>query len=63
MPALRMSQYAQCVEIYCAPTEDDRVTWLATIQHIAIEGRCFALSAGQFITRGEYGKRLAWDHW
>lgn len=56
MPALRMSQYAQGIEIYCAPTADDRVTWLATMQHIAMEGRCFVLSAGQCITRGEYGK-------
>lgn len=55
MPALRMSQYAQGVEIYCAPTADDRLTWLVTMQHIAMEGRCFVLSAGQCMTRGEYG--------
>lgn len=55
MPALRMSQYAQGVEIYCAPTADDRTTWLPTMQHIAMEGRCYVLSAGQFITRGEFG--------
>lgn len=55
MPALRMSQYAQGVELYCAPTADDRPTWLASMQHIAMEGRCFVLSACQFITRGEYG--------
>ena len=34
---------------------DDRETWLATVRHIALEGRCFVLSASQFIRRGAYG--------
>lgn len=55
MPALRSAMYAQGVEIYCAPTADDRDTWLASMQHIAMEGRCFVLSACQYITRGEFG--------
>jgi len=56
MPALRATQYEQGVEFYCAPTADDRDTWLSTIQHIAMEGRCFVLSACQYITRDEYGE-------
>jgi nitrilase len=55
MPALRMHMYHQGVTIYCAPTADDRDTWLPTLQHIALEGRCFVLSACQHITRGAYG--------
>lgn len=55
MPALRMHMYAQGVTLYCAPTADDRDTWLPTMQHIALEGRCFVLSACQHITRGAYG--------
>lgn len=55
MPAIRSTMYAQGVEIYCAPTADDRDTWLPSMQHIAMEGRCYVLSAGQFIQRGEYG--------
>jgi len=55
MPALRMSQYAQQVEIYCAPTADDRDTWLPTMRHIALEGRCYVLSVCQYITRGAFG--------
>ena len=51
MPSLRMSQYAQGAEFYCAPTVDDRPTWTALIQTIAMEGRCFVLSANQFMTR------------
>ena len=55
MPAVRMSQYAQGVEIYCAPTADDRISWQSTMQHIAMEGRCYVLSACQVLTRGEFG--------
>ena len=54
MPALRMHMYAQGTSIYCAPTADDRDTWLPTMQHIALEGRCFVLTACQYITRAEY---------
>lgn len=54
MPALRMYMYSQGVTIYCAPTADDRDTWLPTMQHIALEGRCFVLTACQHITRGAY---------
>ncbi|MDE4305834.1 carbon-nitrogen hydrolase family protein [Phaeobacter gallaeciensis] len=56
MPALRMATYGQGVEIYCAPTADDRDTWLPTLQHIAMEGRCYVLSACQTITRGEFAE-------
>ncbi len=55
MPALRMHMYAQGVAFYCAPTADDRETWIPTMQHIALEGRCFVLTACQHITRGAYG--------
>ncbi len=54
MPLLRMSLYAQRVQIYCAPTADDRETWLATVRHIALEGRCFVLSCNQFALRADY---------
>jgi nitrilase len=54
MPLLRASMYAKGIQIYCAPTVDDRDTWIPTMQHIAIEGRCFVLSACQFIRRGDY---------
>lgn len=54
MPALRMHMYHQGVTLYCAPTADDRDTWLGTMQHIALEGRTFVLTACQHITRGAY---------
>ncbi|MEM6423358.1 MAG: carbon-nitrogen hydrolase family protein, partial [Pseudomonadota bacterium] len=55
MPAMRMAMYAQGVEIYCAPTADDRDTFIASMRHVAMEGRCYVLSACQYITLGEYG--------
>jgi len=54
MPLLRMSMYAQGVQLYCAPTVDDRETWLPTMRHIALEGRCFVLSSCQFAKRSDF---------
>ena len=54
MPMLRMAMYAKGVTLYCAPTADDRETWLPTMRHIALEGRCFVFSACQFARRRDY---------
>ncbi|WDI32353.1 carbon-nitrogen hydrolase family protein [Hyphococcus flavus] len=53
MPMLRMSQYAQGVEIYCAPTVDDRESWTSLMRTVALEGRCFVVSANQFMKRSD----------
>ncbi|HFQ16056.1 MAG TPA: carbon-nitrogen hydrolase family protein [Rhodobacteraceae bacterium] len=53
MPQLRLAMYAQGVEFYCAPTVDDREVWLPSMQMIALEGRCFVLSACQHMTRAD----------
>jgi len=54
MPMLRMAMYRQRVAIYCAPTADDRDSWQSTMQHIALEGRCFVLSACQHLRRDDF---------
>lgn len=54
MPMLRMAMYSKGVALYCAPTADDRDTWLPSMQHIALEGRCFVLTACQFLRRGDF---------
>jgi nitrilase len=51
MPLLRMAMYAKGIQLYCAPTADDRDTWMATMQHVALEGRCFVLTACQYLRR------------
>jgi len=53
MPLLRTTMYAKGIELYCAPTADDRDTWLSSVQHIALEGRCFVLTACQHLRRGD----------
>ena len=53
MPLLRMAMYGQGIEIYCAPTVDDRETWALSMRHIAFEGRCFVASAVQYMTRDD----------
>lgn len=53
MPLFRTSMYAKGVNIWCAPTVDDREVWQSTMRHIALEGRCFVLSACQYLSRSD----------
>jgi nitrilase len=48
MPLLRTAMYAKGIEIWCAPTVDDRDIWQTSMSHIAYEGRNFLVSACQF---------------
>src|ERR1044071_4355519 len=57
MPLLRTTMYAKGIQIYCAPTADGRETWLPTMRHIAIEGRCFVLSCNHVTRRGDFPDR------
>lgn len=54
MPLLRMAMYSKGIQLYCAPTADDRDTWFSSMQHIALEGRCFVLSACQYTRRSDF---------
>jgi len=54
MPLARMAMYGKGVQIYLAPTADQRDTWQATLRHIACEGRCFVLGCNQFVRKEMY---------
>ncbi|NOY56240.1 MAG: nitrilase [Actinobacteria bacterium] len=54
LPLYRAALYAKGVQIWCAPTVDDRERWAASMRHIALEGRCFVVSVGQYTTRADY---------
>ena len=53
MPNLRQALYAKGVNLWCAPTVDERDIWQASMRHIAYEGRTFVLSACQYLTRAD----------
>ena len=54
LPLMRASMYAKGIELYCAPTADARDSWIASMRHIAVEGRCFVLSCNQFNRRRDF---------
>ena len=54
MPLYRTALYAKGVQLYLAPTADSRDGWIASMRHIALEGRCFVLSSNQFARRRDY---------
>ncbi|HKV60425.1 MAG TPA: nitrilase-related carbon-nitrogen hydrolase [Candidatus Acidoferrum sp.] len=54
LPLMRAAMYAKGIEIYCAPTADQRDSWIASMRHIAVEGRCFVLSCNQFNRRRDF---------
>ncbi len=62
MPMLRMHMYNQGIQLYCAPTADHRDTWLPSMRHIALEGRCFVLTCCQYLTRADCPEDYAAIH-
>lgn len=58
MPLMRMTMYSKGIQLYCAPTADNRDSWHASMRHIATEGRCFVLSCNQFVRAKDYPKDL-----
>ncbi|GGG02973.1 carbon-nitrogen hydrolase family protein [Paenibacillus abyssi] len=59
MPLARMAMYAKGIDILITPTADARDTWQSTLQHIALEGRCFVLSSNQFVKKESYPSDMA----
>jgi nitrilase len=54
LPLMRAAMYAKGIELYCAPTANPRDSWIASMRHIAVEGRCFVLSCNQFNRRRDF---------
>jgi beta-cyano-L-alanine hydratase/nitrilase len=54
MPLLRTYYYSHNTQLYCAPTVDSRPAWKSTMTHIALEGRCFVLSACQYAQQKDF---------
>jgi nitrilase len=57
MPLARMAMFQMGVEIYIAPTADARESWISSMRHIALEGRCFVLGCNQFMTKEMYPEK------
>ncbi|MBN2582130.1 MAG: nitrilase, partial [Planctomycetes bacterium] len=51
MPLARAALYGKGLDIYLAPTVDDRDTWQPSMRHIAMEGRCFVIAPCQYWTK------------
>ena len=51
---VRAHYYSKGVQLYCAPTVDSRTVWQSTMTHIALEGRCFVLSACQYAQQKDF---------
>lgn len=57
MPLARMAMYQMGINIYIAPTADSRAEWTITMQHIALEGRCFVLGCNQYFNKSMYPQK------
>lgn len=54
MPLARTHLYQEGIDLYIAPTADQRESWQATMQHIACEGRCFVIGCNQYVSKKDY---------
>lgn len=48
MPLFRAALYEKGITLWAAPTVDERPQWEITMRHIAVESRCFLVSACQW---------------
>lgn len=58
MPLARVALYEKGVTIYISPNTNDNPEWHSTIQHIAIEGKCFFINSDMLITKASYPRDL-----
>ena len=58
MPEARLALYKKGIQVYLAPTADNRENWQHTLRHIALEGRCYVLGCNQYVTKSMYPQDL-----
>ena len=58
MPLARVALYQKGITIYISPNTNDNPEWQATIQHIAIEGKCYFINADMIVRRSSYPQDL-----
>jgi nitrilase len=58
MPLARAAVYQQGVDIYLAPTWDNNPAWVATLQHIAREGRVFVIGTNTCLHGRDISREL-----
>jgi nitrilase len=63
MPLARTALYAQGVDIYLAPTWDNSQSWVATLQHIAKEGRCYVVGVAPLMRGSDVPAELRGDYY
>ena len=54
MPLARVALYQKGITIYISPNTNDNPEWQATIQHIAIEGKCYFINSDMIVRRSSY---------
>ena len=54
MPLARVALYQKGIAIYISANTNDNPEWQATIQHIAIEGKCFFINSDMIIRKSSY---------
>lgn len=54
MPLARVALYRKGITIYISPNTNDNPEWQATIQHIAIEGKCYFINADMLVRKTSY---------
>lgn len=58
MPLARAALYEKGVTLYISSNTNDNPEWQATIQHIALEGRCYLINCDMFFTKESYPENL-----
>lgn len=58
MPLARAALYQKGITLYISPNTNDNPEWQATIQHIALEGRCYFINSDLFFAKTDYPEDL-----